>query len=75
MIRYQPVGLEVNMRFIRFLIGAFLVVGSVVFAAVFLLLGFGFAAMSGTILNWVIWAAIDLTAFIGGLWLMAKNRP
>jgi len=62
------------MRFIRFLIGGFLVVGSIIFA-VLLLFGVIFAALTSTWLYLVIWAVIDLTAFIGGVWLMAKNRP
>ena len=73
-IRYDPVDLEVNMRFIRFLIGGFLIVGSIILAC-FLLFGIGFAAMTGTWSYLIIWAVIDLIAFMGGLWLVSKNRP
>jgi hypothetical protein len=72
MIRYQPVGLEVNMRFIRFLIGSLLIIGSMVFGW---WLGWPFALLDFGSWNasFIFWSVIDAIAFIGGIYLVRHH--
>jgi len=77
-IRYEPVGLEVNMRFIRFAIGALLIVGATILLCLLFTIGLvpalGFFGGSG-VLGWVISVVIVVIAYAGGVWLVRKNRP
>jgi hypothetical protein len=74
MIHYQPVGLEVNMRFIKFLIGGFLVVGSVI-ALIFIYFVWAFAiAVGHTSWQVILTTIIALVAFFGGIYIIATLR-
>jgi len=72
------VDLEVNMRFIKFVIGGLLIVGATILLCLLFTIGLvpalGFFGGSG-LLGWIISVVIVVIAYLGGIWLVRKNRP
>ncbi len=65
------------MRFVKFLIGGLLIFGSIAMLVLMFTFGLAFAGMWGghSLLGWLIGVIIVLVAFLGGVWLVRKNRP
>ena len=66
------------MRFIKFVIGGLLIVGATILLCLLFTIGLvpalGFFGGSG-LLGWIISVVIVVIAYLGGIWLVRKNRP
>ena len=60
------------MRFLKFVIGGFLILASVIFG-LFLLIGTPFAIGMGETGSLIFWVVIDFLAFLSGLYLVIHH--
>jgi hypothetical protein len=70
-------GYTFNMRFIKFAIGALLIVGATIVLCLLFTIGLVPAVFGGGsgLLGWLIFLVIVVIAYAGGVWLVRKNRP